>query len=451
MDRWTHRRRRARRLQSRLFLWFLSAILLALGASTATLWLTHANEPHEVGAFRTALHTVGNRVAARWDDPPACAAYLAELHESLGIELHLRRDPQNLPHLHMAEGDSIAFDRRGHGFVPVFRHGALVGAVELDAGPMAPHIWNVLAALGAALFALSFAARGVSRRLSWPLEVVANAAERFGGGDLTTRTNLDRSRRHHWVAEEVREVARAFDTMAERIEGVVRDQRELLGAISHELRSPLGRARIALEIARERSPETVAPTFDELERQLAEVDAILGDLLAVARAGLSDLHLEPTPLFPWLRARIASEPGRPPIELTTPDEEELTVELDAALMNRALHNLFANASAHGHPESQPIVVHVTRDGGTVRIAVRDRGPGFPPELLGRIFNPFVKGDAARTPGTGVGTGLGLALVRRIAEAHRGKASAQNVGKDDAGDAVTGAEVSIELPVVRVLK
>jgi two-component system OmpR family sensor kinase len=285
---------------------------------------------------------------------------------------------------------------------------------------------------------LVLAARGVARRLAWPLEDVADAAERFGRGDLAARTRVGGRRR--WVAEEVSEVAQAFDQMAERISRVVRDQRELLAAISHELRSPLGRARVALEIVRDRAEGSAATgPIDDIDRQLADVDAILGDLLAAARAGLSDVKPVATPIPGWLRARLAAEPTPPLLELTCDVPDDVTALIDAPLLNRALHNLLANARAHGHPEDRPIEVTLDADATHVRILARDRGPGFAPELLARAFEPFVKGDAARTPSEGGGGyGLGLALVRRIAEAHGGKAFARNV---EGG----GAEVGVELP------
>src|SRR5262249_49877825 len=232
-------------------------------------------------------------------------------------------------------------------------------------------------------------------------------------GDLSARTRMS-THPKRWVSEEMAEVGFAFDRMAERIEGVVRDQRELLAAISHELRSPLGRARVALEIARERcaSPEPL----DDVERQLAEIDAILGDLLAAARAGLSDLRTEATRLLPWLRARIAAEP--PTIELVAPESAEgLELCVDGALLGRAFHNVLANARNHGPPAAAALEVRVEPEDDKVVVVVHDRGPGFTPELLARAFEPFVRGDVARSPGGG--TGLGLALVRRIAEAHGG--------------------------------
>jgi signal transduction histidine kinase len=436
--RWSPRRRRFRRLQTRLFLWFLGAIVLAVCTSVGTLGLLNASDS-SMGPGRVAARSIAQNVARTWDDPRATETYLQSVRETVGLDLHVRRDPSTLhPRVRRAaKRGQVAFDHDDAVIIPVTRDGALIGTVEFDTGVKTSHFLQLFLALGAALFVLGMAAKVVARRLAWPLETVAHAAERFGEGDLTTRTRIGETPRR-WVAEEVREVARAFDTMAGRIEGVVRDQRELLGAISHELRSPLGRARVALEIARERGHVASTQPFDEIERQLSDVDAILGDLLAAARAGLSDLRTQPTALLEWLRARIAAEPEPPTITLGPAAEAD--VALEPALMNRALHNVFANARAHGHPPDRPLEVRVEREAAIVRIVVRDHGPGFPPDLLARAFEPFVKGDVARTPG--VGSGLGLALVRRIVEAHGGRAFARNV--TEVGR-VVGAEVGIELP------
>jgi signal transduction histidine kinase len=248
-----------------------------------------------------------------------------------------------------------------------------------------------------------------------------------------------------WVAEEVRELARAFDAMAARIEAVVRDQRELLAAISHEIRSPLGRARVALEIARERlapgSADAESPSpIDQVEHELLAVDAVLGDLFAVTRAGLSDLRTTALPILPWLRERVALEPAPTAIDVVS-DCGEPIAAIDPALLGRALHNVLENARAHGHP-TQPLTVRVERvSGGMLRMVVRDHGPGFPPDLLERAFEPFVRGETSRSRHRG-GTGLGLALARRIAEAHGGHAFARNVV--EAG-MITGAEVGLEIP------
>ncbi len=208
-------------------------------------------------------------------------------------------------------------------------------------------------------------------------------------GDLTARTRL--GGRPRWVADQFRGVAKAYDQMADRIAGVVRDQRELMAAISHELRSPLGRARVALEIARDRAGEGASASLTAIERQLTDVDAIVGDLLAAARAGLSDVKPVKAPIVPWLRARLAAESPPPAIELVCEAGDEVTVPFDAPLLNRALHNILANARAHGHPIDRPIEVSLDVDASRVRITARDHGPGFPPDLLPRVFRAVREG------------------------------------------------------------
>jgi two-component system OmpR family sensor kinase len=432
----TFRGTRLRRLQARLLLWFLGAIVLAIGASILTTVLTASEgEP----PTRVVSRHVQHRLARIWDDPVATDRYVAELRETTGLDMRVRRDP-SLFAGRPVRGDRGMVFEDGIAYVPVVKGGAVVGALELRTGAPAPQLWRVGVALGAALLVLGAAARRVSKRLARPLEHLAQTAERFGSGDLTARTGIEGLPKR-WVAEEVRDVGRAFDGMADRIARVVLEQRELLAAISHELRSPLGRARIAVEIARERPDPSAA--LDDVERQLVEMDAILGDLLASARAGLADVHLEQVELLPWLRARIAAE-NLGPIELVVSEGAgAVRVTIDGALLGRALHNLFANAWNHGHPKDTPLEVIASLAGDRVCVAVRDRGPGFNAAVLPRAFEPFVMGaDSARSPGAH-GMGLGLSLVRRIVEAHGGAASALNVTERGV---IRGAEVRFELPL-----
>ncbi len=432
----TFRGRRLRRLQARLLIWFLGAIVLAIGASILTTVLTASDNDTPT---RVVSKHVQRRLARNWDDPAATEKYVADLRETTGLDMRVRRDASLFVGRQPRGGTGMIVED-GVAYVPVMRGGVVVGALELRTGSPAPQAWRVGAALGAAVLVLGIAAARVSRRLARPLEHLAQTAERFGSGDLTARTGIDRQPRR-WIAEEVRDVGVAFDGMADRIARVVLEQRELLAAISHELRSPLGRARIAVEIARERPDPSVA--LDDVERQLVEIDAILGDLLASARAGLADVHLVEVDVLPWLRTRTAAE-NQGSIELTvTAGAETARVKIDAALLGRALHNLFANAWNHGHPKETPLDVTASLAGERVRIAVRDHGPGFSKAVLPRAFEPFVMGaDSARSPGAH-GMGLGLSLVRRIVEAHGGAASAVNVAE---GELIVGAEVSIELPL-----
>lgn len=436
------RGRQLRRLQARLLVWFLAAIVLAIGASVLTTYLT--SDDRETPTRVVSRH-VQHQLARMWDDPVATERYVAELRETTGLDMRVRRDASMFAGRRMRGANGMVFID-GVAYVPVTRGGTVVGALEIRTGAPPPQLWRLGVALVAALLVLGIMARRVSKRLANPLEHLAVTAERFGAGDLNARTGIDQLPRR-WVAEEVRDVGRAFDGMADRIARVVLEQRELLAAISHELRSPLGRARVALEIARERTETDPSATksLADVDRQLVEVDAILGDLLASARAGLADVRVQETGLVAWLRTRIASEnPSDGAIELAVePGAAEAMVRIDQALLGRALHNLFANAWAHGHPKTEPLVVTAVATKEKVRVLVRDRGPGFAADVLPRAFEPFVSGaDKARSPGAH-GIGLGLSLVRRIVEAHGGTASAENVM--GAHGAVLGAEVAFELP------
>lgn len=442
--------RRPRTLRSRLFLWFVGAILLAI---FTTVLVAGTTRPEAVTGAEAMARNVATRLSSDWEDPEAARAYVAEVRDVTGFDVRLVRDPHKLPprvHAAARHGAAIVPENPQHIFVPVVRDGQLAGALEMEKfgpRPTALQWWRF--ALGLVLVGgvLSVMAGRIANLLAKPLEKLAYAADRFGAGDLAFRADARRPRR--WVALEVHEVAVAFNRMADRVEAIVRGQRELLGAISHELRSPLGRARVALEIARDRLPEEAGErsprgALDDVEKQLGAVDGILGELLDVTRAGLADLRTEKRPLVTWLRERIAQEPPPPPaIELdVAPDVVDAAPAFDAALLARAFHNLLVNARAHGHPVDAPIAVRVTRaDGERVRIVVRDRGPGFAPGVAERAFEPFVRGDSARSrPTEGAGYGLGLAIVKRVIEAHGGRVFARNA--DPGG----GAEVGFDLPL-----
>jgi signal transduction histidine kinase len=451
-----------RTLRSRLFSWFVGSILLAMGASALVAFTT---KPEAITGAEAVAHNVSLHLGSSWDDREATRAYVDEVRDVTGFEVRLVRDPHKVSkrvEFMASRGAIIVPEGPDKMAVPVMRDGTLLGVLQMERfGPRpAPWAWwRFVLALFLVIGILSFMAGRVANQLSQPLERLADAADRFGGGDLAFRADV--AGRWRWVAREVRDVALSFNRMAERVEAMVRGQRELLGAISHELRSPLGRARVALEIARDRLPpddgaganETAARTpraaLDEVEDQLGAVDAILGELLDVTRAGLADLRKETRPFAEWLRARVAEEQATSPaptIDLdVAPEAVEPSLAFDSALLARAVHNLIVNARAHGHPDAQPLVVRVTREGDRMRVVVRDRGPGFPPGFAQRAFEPFVRGDAARVrPSAGGGSGLGLAIVRRVVEAHGGSVFARNV---ESGGGAAGAEVGFDLPVV----
>lgn len=438
-----------RTLRSRLFWWFVGAILLAV--STTALVASNARPEAVVGAD-SAARNVAEHLSLSWDDPEATRAYVAKVRDVTGFDVRLIRDPRGLGGRarRVAErGGAIALEGPRHFVIPVVRNATLVGGLDVEnfgAHDATEGWWRVALALSIVLAVLSLMAGGVADQLARPLERLARAADRVGAGDIAFRTNVG-DPGHRWVAREVRDVAVSFNRMADKVEAMVRSQRELLGAISHEIRSPLARARVALEIARDRLPpvEVARPpgaALDDIEKELDGVDSILSDLLDLTRSGLADLRKQKRALVEWLNERIAEEPVPPAIVLqVTPEGANVVLDFDAGLLGRAVHNLLVNARAHGHPPTEPIAVNVAVEAGIVRVAVRDRGHGFAEEFIARAFEPFVRGDSARTrPAAGAGYGLGLAIVRRIVEAHGGRVFARNVSGGGGG-----ADVGFELP------
>jgi two-component system OmpR family sensor kinase len=419
-------------LRTRLFAWLIAAILAGMAASS-TAWLLVRSEV-DSGPLRTMSRALGAQITAEWDDPSAVDATVEHARAATGSDLKLRRDVDALPASVRAHRTSLVFDR-GECFVPIIRDARVVGALEFHSELPPGRLVRLIVFLGVALIVLAIAARSISGLVVRPLERVAAAAHRVGEGELDTRAGDDPR-----ASPEVREVAKAFDTMAARVERMVRDQRDLLAAVSHELRSPLGRARVALELARDQGAN--APAMERVERSMNEVDSILGDLLSITRAGLSDLHKQPTPLVAFLRQRFTDGDGA---RVIVSGDESVIAPVDPALFERAVSNVIENARHHAGPGE--IRVTVEPKGDRALVSVRDEGGGVPSEILEKAFDPFVKGDAARSPQNGKkgghqSTGLGLAIVRRVVEAHGGSASIRNI--EQAGK-VVGAEVSIEVP------
>jgi two-component system OmpR family sensor kinase len=394
-------------------------------ATSSVVWIALRSEI-ETGPMHTLSRALAADVALKWDDPQAVDASAARMSETAGIEFKVRRDLGGLP-AGVRTHPSSLFLEHGHAFVPIVRDGHAVGAIEFAMAPAPGRTVRQIVFFCVVLVVLAIAARSVSARVVRPLERVAAAARRFGDGDMTVRAEVD-SR----ASAEVREVAHAFDAMAARVERLVRDQRELLGAVSHELRSPLGRARVALELARDQG--ATVPAMARVDRALTEIDTILGELLSITRAGLTDIHKERTPLVPFLRGHMTDDDAR----VVVVGDEAVSAPIDPALFGRAVANMIDNARHHGGEGE--IRVTVRPNGGHVVVSVLDHGLGLPAELIEKAFDPFVRGDAARTHSHS--TGLGLAIVRRVIEAHGGTARIRNVEQNGK---VVGAEVSIEVP------
>jgi signal transduction histidine kinase len=259
----------------------------------------------------------------------------------------------------------------------------------------------------------------LARSLTRPLRRLSDTARALGGGDLAARTGLQR-------ADELGEVAHAFDEMADRVAALLRAEKELLASISHELRTPLARIRVALDLAAEGDAEVARESLAEIAGDLDELERLIHDVLTAARLDLGSggvpplrrERLAPEALLEQAAARFRSaHPGRP---LACEIEGGLAeIDGDPVLLRRVIDNLLENAHKYTEQPQAPITLRARKTpGGGVEIEVIDQGIGISEEDLSRVFRPFFRADRSRTRATG-GLGLGLALSRRIVEAHGG--------------------------------
>ena len=262
-----------------------------------------------------------------------------------------------------------------------------------------------------------------SRRLAKPLDELASAARRFGAGDTTARASLQR-------LDELGDVGRAFDEMADRTAAVMQAQRQLMADVSHELRTPLARIRVALELAAE-DPVAAKDVLSDVGMDLDEIDQLIDDILTTARMDTEHTRLHRRParlreLADRAAQRFASRHPNRKLETAVTGDRE--IDCDPLLLRRAIDNLLDNAAKYSEPGSAVrLVVDEASgpDGSRVAFEIVDRGIGMSPEELERAFTPFWRADGSRTRRTG-GVGLGLALARRIARAHGGDVTLESV-------------------------
>jgi two-component system sensor histidine kinase CpxA len=279
----------------------------------------------------------------------------------------------------------------------------------------------------------------LARYLSDPIRHLRAATRSIAAGDLGVRVSTLMGDRR----DELALLALDFDRMAERLRALLASHRELLRDVSHELRSPLARLQIALGLAR-RPNADLAQEFDRIEREAARLDELIGEILSLSR--LDDparaLAVEPVNLEELVEtlvenARVEAEPHA--IRVTIQAMAPLNIEGDRELLYRAVENVLRNAVRFS-PDGAAVDVSVERVGEDALIRVRDHGPGVPPDLLARIFEPFFCIASARDRDSG-GYGIGLAITARVAALHGGSVRARN-------SELNGLTVEIQLPLRR---
>jgi len=261
--------------------------------------------------------------------------------------------------------------------------------------------------LGITALAVAIGAYPIVRRLTQRLDGLRRGVERWGEGDLSVRVDEHGS-------DELAFVAQRFNHAAERLQALLTSHRSLLANASHELRSPLARIRMGVELL---GPEASPAFQEEIRRNIAELDQLIDEILLASRLDARETDIGSFEAVD-LTGLAAEECAHADAELLPPqDGQPLVVQGVAKLLRRAVRNLLENARRYSHG---PVRVELAREGELVALRVRDRGPGVPPAERERIFEPFYRLPGASEQHGGVG--LGLSLVRSIAQRHRGSAA-----------------------------
>ncbi len=386
------------RLRTRIFAWFLGSILTTGFLVFLVMSLVaRIQEPEWARTWERSQDWVGKQFAREWNDPVGRDQFARDTATELEANIDL----------YDADGTRLVSTgelcRRAVLEAPVRQGGVLVGTVKVCMQRPHAGTWRAFAFLAIALGAVWTVSGRVARRLAGPLDHLAEVVRRIGNGDLKARADLACSH-----SDEIGVVAEAVNDMAARIEKQVEDQRELLATVSHELRTPLARLRIISEIARDTGATPL--TFDELDREVVEMDSLVGELLANSRLEFGQVSKRDLSIRD-LASRAVERAGLPATALAVIGEPD-TVAADPTLLQRALANLFDNATKHGHGAD---AFEVTVDDADLKFEVLDRGPGITGDGQA-LFAKFNRGQNGDGPD---GLGLGLALVKRIAAAHGG--------------------------------
>lgn len=343
-----------------------------------------------------------------------------------GIDLATQRDESAL----LAE----AFDQTSFGWRENFEVVFGLRRTGRDLSPDGKYVWLLHKPKGSrpwfdpfallpysvpALLLMALLYSSIAFRVAASIKGISTVAERFGRGDLRARV---RSRRR----DEIGDLARSFDAMADRVEVLLTSERRLLQDVSHELRSPLTRLGVALELAgtEENRPKAIV----RAQRQLESLNGLVKSLLTVTAVEVDRpaqqaeaIHLDH--LIDTVIDDCSLETQSKGCRFHVRCAEQAAVFGERELLARALDNVIRNA-IHYSPRGADIDVTLSALNGDASIAVRDYGPGVPADSLPKLFDPFYRVDQSRDHATG-GVGLGLSIVRRLVEMHGGSVSARN--------------------------
>ncbi len=269
-----------------------------------------------------------------------------------------------------------------------------------------------------------------------PIDRLTETAHALGRGDLSARSKLERS-------DEIGVLGNRIDEMADRIEALLVTEKELLANVAHELRTPLARIGVALDLAGEGDSDAARAALSDISVDVEELEQLVGDIFVAVRAEvagtlpLRKAVIEPKSIADASASRMRSRHGERPFAMSVADKLP-GIEVDPVLFRRVIDNLLENAHKYS-PDKTAIDLEVQRDGDRVCFVVEDQGIGISSEDLPRVFTPFFRGDRSRSRETG-GVGLGLTLAKRIVEAHGGTIEV-------ASELGSGTTVRVRVPAV----
>ena len=289
--------------------------------------------------------------------------------------------------------------------------------------PIAPSFlpWPLAIQFAASLLLSALLAVNLAR----PISQLRDGLRKLANGDLGVRLTAGMGGRR----DEIADLARDFDAMAERLQQLIASRDRLLHDVSHELRSPLARMSIAVGLAR-KSRDASENALGRIDTESERLNEIVGDLLSLSRAesdaGVEEIYFDLGSLLQVVcdDARFEAQPRGIEVrlelspELADPDQAPL-LKGAPQLLRRGMENVIRNALRFS-PAGDPLVVSARVSDGRFEIEVADRGPGVPPAMLETMFEPFVKGAAESR-----GVGLGLSIARRALAAHGGTLQASN--------------------------
>ena len=464
-----------RHLYTRIFLSFWAVLVLVVAGTVAVTWLVLVERSDALPRATTALvaqadaalHAGGEEGLRRW--LAARDASPAELHvvvvDERGCELLGRRLPAFLAHHFHLQPDAVPFpdaaapppEPRGplpalgpatlHGppywLAPSVITGADGRSYDVFVLPLRAHVgvlgvpesrWAVLLL---AILVTGTASWLLARSITRPVSALGIATRDLAAGNLDVRVQPAVSARR----DELGALSRDFDAMAARLRETLRGRERLLGDISHELRSPLARMRVALGLARQHGSD-VGRQLARLDAETERLDRLIGQVLQLSRldAGAGTLSFEDVDLTELVDAiardaAFEAQARDVRIDWQAP-ARELRVRGVAPLLASAVENVVRNAVRYAAPGSA-VAIALEEGAGALRVLVRDHGPGVPEAELARIFEPFHRVADSRARESG-GDGVGLAITARVMKAHGGHASAANAPD-------RGLIVTLELP------